>query len=119
MTCGYVLRGVIWGRHRPLYVHGHRVPGSERSTDRGGTGHGRARTSPRTGAEKATDGAGGSGHADRPRPDSRSDLPFQDACSMSPSSSLPGSSSSSWMPRASEVRWLAAVAWPSMLVPLS
>jgi transposase len=27
--------------------------------------HGRARTSPRTGAEKATDGAGGSGYADR------------------------------------------------------
>ena len=29
--------------------------------------HGRARTSPRTGAEKVTDGAAGSGHADRPR----------------------------------------------------
>jgi hypothetical protein len=29
-------------------------------------GHGRARTSPRTGAEKATDGAGGSGCTDRP-----------------------------------------------------
>ena len=28
--------------------------------------HGRARTSPRTGAGKATDGAGGSGYADRP-----------------------------------------------------
>ena len=61
MACGYVLRGVIWGRRRPLYVRGHRVPGSERSTDRGGTGHGRARTSPRTGADQPTDG-GGKGH---------------------------------------------------------
>jgi len=61
MTCGYVLRGGIWGRRRPLCVRGRRVPGCERSTDRGGTGHGRARTGPRTTAEKATDGAGGSG----------------------------------------------------------
>jgi len=53
--------------------------------------HGRARTSPRTGAEKATDRAGGSGYADRSHSDSRSDLPFQDACSVSPSPSSPGS----------------------------
>jgi hypothetical protein len=80
MTCGYVFRGVIWGRRRPLYVRGHRVPGSERSTDRGRTGHGRARTSPRTTTEKATDGAGGSGYADRHPPFLAFDLPFQEAC---------------------------------------
>ena len=49
-------------------VRGHRVSGAGRSANRGGTGHGRARTSPRTGAEKATDGAGGSGFADRSHP---------------------------------------------------
>ena len=121
MTCGYVLRGGIWDRRRPLCVRGRRVPGSERSTDRGLTGHGRARTSPRTPTDQPTDG-GGEGHgrgrweryADRSRPDSRSDLPFQDACSASPSPSSPGSSSASGMPRASAMRWLAAVAWPSM-----
>jgi hypothetical protein len=36
----------------------------------GRAAHGRARTSPRTGAEKATDGAGGSGYANRSHPDS-------------------------------------------------
>ena len=61
--------------------------GSVRSTDGGGTGHGRARTGARRGAEEAADGADRSGHADRPRPDSRLDLPFQDACSVSPSPS--------------------------------
>ena len=69
---------------------------------------------PRTGAEKATDGAGRSGYADRSHPDSRSDLPFQDVCSMSPSPSSPRSCSVSRVPRASAMRWLAAVAWPSM-----
>jgi hypothetical protein len=34
LTCGYVLRGVIWGRRRPLCVRGCRVSGSERSADR-------------------------------------------------------------------------------------
>src|SRR5689334_10653955 len=62
--------------YSPLAVRGCRVPWYERSTDRGGTAHGRPRTSARTGAEKATDGAGGSGYADRSHPDSRSDLPF-------------------------------------------
>ena len=76
--------------------------------------HGRARTSPRTGAKKATDGAGRSSYADRPRPDSPSDLAFQDACSVSSSPSSPGSCPSSRVPRASAMRWLAAVAWPSM-----
>jgi len=71
-------------------------------------------TSPRTTAEKATDGAGGSGYTDRSHPDSPSELPFQDACSVSPSPSSPGSSSASWVPRASAMRRLAAVAWPSM-----
>jgi len=100
VTCGYVFRGGIWDSRRPLCVRGHRVPGYERSADRGGTGHGRPRTSPRTTAETATDGAGGSGYADRLRPNSRSELQFQDACSMSPSPSSPGSSSASGMPRA-------------------
>ena len=50
---------------RPLCVRGRRVPGSERSTDRCRTGHGRARTGPRTRPEKVTDGAGGSGYTDR------------------------------------------------------
>ena len=38
---------------------------------------------------RATDGGGGSGYADRLRPDSRPDLPFQDACSVSPSLAYP------------------------------
>jgi len=63
--------------------------------------HGWVRTSPRTGVEKATDGA-------------YSDLPFQDACSMSPSRSSRGSSSASPVPRASAMRWLAASDRPSM-----
>jgi hypothetical protein len=36
----------------------------------GCAGHGRRRDGPRTGAEKATDGAGGSGYIDRPWPGS-------------------------------------------------
>jgi hypothetical protein len=44
---------------------------------------------PRTEAERATDGAGGSGYSDRPAPLLASDLPFQEACSVS-SSSSPG-----------------------------
>ena len=87
----------------------------------GRTAHGRRRNWPRTRAKrptdaggKATDGAGGSGHADRSRPDSRPDLPFQDACSLSPSPSSPGSCSASPVPRASVMRWLAASACPSM-----
>jgi len=51
---------------------------------------GPSRNRPRTATDQPTDGAGGSGYADRSRPDSRSDLPFQDACSMSPSPSSPG-----------------------------
>src|ERR1700733_15686437 len=38
----------------------------EPATDGRGPAHGRARSSPRTTAEKATHGAGGSGHTDRP-----------------------------------------------------
>ena len=69
---------------------------------------------PTDGDEKATDGAGGSGYADRSHPDSRFDLAFQEACSVSSSPSSPGSSSAAGMSRASAMRWLAAVAWPSM-----
>ena len=60
-SCGYVIRGGIWDGHRPLCVRGRWVSGSERSTDRGGTGHGRARTSPRTSTDQPTD-RGGKGH---------------------------------------------------------
>src|ERR1700722_6851964 len=76
----------------------------EPATDGHGPAHGRPRTSPRTSEEKATDGAGRSGHADRSHTDSRPDLPFQDACSMSPSPSSPGSSSASGVSRASAMR---------------
>ncbi len=136
LTSADALRVAFAGRRRPLCVRGCRVSGSVRSTNRGGTRHGRARTGPRTatdqptdgggpahgrgrrrprtGAEKATDGAGRSGYADPSHPDSRSDLPFQDDCSMSPSPSSPRSCSVSRVPRASAMRWLAAVAWPSM-----
>jgi hypothetical protein len=76
----------------------------------GRAGHERSRDGPRTGAEKATDGAGGSGYYDRSHPDCGPDLPFQDACSVSLSLSSPGSGSASWVPRASVMRWLAAVA---------
>ena len=61
LTCAYVFRGVIWDGRRPLCVRGRRVPRAERSADRGGTGHGRARTSPRTATDQSTDG-GGKGH---------------------------------------------------------
>jgi hypothetical protein len=50
---------------------------AEPPTDGHGPAHGRPRTSARTGAEKATDGAGGSGYTDRSHPDSPSDLPFR------------------------------------------
>jgi hypothetical protein len=53
------------------------VPGSARSTDRRRLAHGRPRTGPRTRAGKATDGAGGSGYADRFHLNSRPDLAFQ------------------------------------------
>jgi len=49
MTCGYVLRGVIWGRRRPLCVRGCRVSGFVRSTDEHGPAHGRGPKRPRTG----------------------------------------------------------------------
>ena len=55
LTCDYVFGGEIWDGRRPLCVRGLRVPGSERSTDRGRTGHGRARTGPRTGTDQPTD----------------------------------------------------------------
>jgi len=114
LTCGYVIRGGIRDGRRPLCVRGRRVSGSARSTDRRRLAHGRPRSGPGTGAEKATDGGGRSGHADRSYPDSGSDLPFQDACSMLSSSSSPGSSSASPVPRASAMRWLAASDRPSM-----
>ena len=50
--------------------------------------HGRARTSPRTRAEKATDGADGSGYTNRHTSILAFDLPFLEARSVS--SSLPG-----------------------------
>jgi hypothetical protein len=61
LTCAYAVRGAFAGCRRPLCVRGCRVSGYVRSTDGGGPGHGRARTSP-DGAEKATDGAEGSGY---------------------------------------------------------
>jgi hypothetical protein len=92
-------------RPRPLCVRGCRVLGSVRSTDRGGTGHGRARTSPRTGTGRLTDDGGkghGRGRWDRLyRPSSpfpAFDLPFQEVCSVS-SPSSPRSDSASPMPR--------------------
>jgi integrase len=66
LTSAYAVRGAFAGRRRPLCVRGCRVSGALRPTDGHGPAHGRARTSPRTGAEKATDGAGRSGYADRP-----------------------------------------------------
>ena len=74
---------------------------AEPATDGRGPAHGRARTSPRTGAQMATDRAGGRGCTDRPQPDSHPDLPFQDARPVSPSPSSPTPSSASVVPRAS------------------
>src|ERR1044071_226165 len=50
---------------------------AELGTDGRGPAHGRPRTSPRTGAGKATDGAGGSGHADRRHRDYLPDWHFR------------------------------------------
>jgi len=51
LTYVYTVRGAITGCRRPLRVRGRRIPG---------------RCGPRTGAEQATDGGGGSGCTDRP-----------------------------------------------------
>jgi len=87
LTCGYAIRGGIRDGLRPLCVRGCRVPGCERSADRGGTGHGRARTGLRTATDQPTDG-GGKGHGrdqwERllrlPQSNSRPDQPFHDVC---------------------------------------
>jgi hypothetical protein len=61
LTSADALRVAFAGRRRPLCVRGCRVSGSVRSTNRGGTRHGRARTGPRTATDQPTDG-GGEGH---------------------------------------------------------
>jgi hypothetical protein len=97
------------------------APGSwaERSADRGRTGHGRARTGPRTATDQLTDD-GGKGHrrgrweryADRSHRDSRFDLPFQDACSASPWPSSP----TPWPAGCMELTWRSRI-WRRREVP--
>lgn len=73
LTSAYTARGSFPGRARPLCVRIPRIPGGAQATD---------------GGEKATDRAGGSGHADRPAQLLASELPFQAA---DPLSALPSS----------------------------
>ena len=96
LTCGYALRGGIWGRRRPLCV---------RPLGAGGeVTHGRARTA----------ASGGRAFTPRSGPLWPLTCGVQDAFLLSPSSSPPGSGSVSLVPRASVMRWLAASAWPSV-----